>query len=472
MSIPIVHTDKKYANLRRLTSTLSCVIYKANKTGVGPVIMKKFREDEYSRIYDHVIRETTILHNISHPNIVQLIEICPETSYPRLILEYCGISLWDYALSLSWKACADKFDEIFSQVLSAVFYLHSNGIIHRDIKATNVLIQGNTVKLCDFGLARRITGDDLGLIAYTINYRAPEVLAGNVNYGTSADMWAMGCMMYDFIAHTMLFGKGNEDENDDYILTEILEEVPVTSEELEIVNVEHNIPNGAKWKKVDRLTRFLNPIKIMMVKSLLSVDPRNRQSARECLQLLGFSPEPPQISPQPFLVRSKIKSDINIRYIMVSHILTIGDQYPVSPFTVATAVEIYDRFLINNREKEIDQNKMILYYIAAVIISSCVHETYKLDPSDFESVYDYNDIVNAMKSLFRDIRYNIDNMSLWQIVYAQIKMNMLGNTDEKKEQYWEIIKEIYLDYENMIGLSKRQMTRKIMKLIEKHEIQT
>jgi serine/threonine protein kinase len=462
MDIPIVDpgTDR-YHNPRKLTSTAACIIYKATQDG-NTVIIKKFRDDNYFRIYDHAVRETTLLRNISHPNIVKLQEIWPEPSYPSLILEFSGKSLWVYAQPLSKKNRAEQFDDIFGQILSAMHYLHANGIIHRDIKATNVLIQNGVVKLCDFGLARRITGDELGTMAFTINYRPPEILAGNCNYKTSADMWAMGCMMYDFIIHAILFGKGTDDETDDIILEAVLKEVPTTVEELERLNIEQDIPIGDKWCKVDRLNGYLSTSKIDMIKALLSIHPNNRLSAKECRQILNQTPPfRALVTQQPFLMRKKIRSDLNVRYIMVSHILTIGDQFPISPFAISTAVDIYDRFLIINQKKEIDQTKLILYYIAAVILSSCIHDSHKLHPADFESVYKDTDIANAMKTLFHDINYSIDSMSIWQIVNEQVKLGILENSEEKMALYWEKVKEMYLDYQTMVDLTMLQLTQKI-----------
>tara|TARA_B110000014_G_scaffold246788_1_gene219796 strand:- start:76 stop:528 length:453 start_codon:yes stop_codon:yes gene_type:complete len=150
---------------------------------------------------------------------------------------------------------------------------------------------------------------------------------------------------------------------------------------------------------------------------------------------------------------------------MVLHILEIGDQFPISPFAIATAVEIYDRYLIINQGED-DQTQLILYYIAAVILASCMHESHRLYPADFESVYKDTDIAAAMKSLFYDIRYVADSVSLWQIVTEQVRLGVLENEEDKLEFYWEQVKKIYLNYESMIGLSKQQMAQKILKLVK------
>lgn len=454
MEIQVNDLNKeRYYESQKIISTQSCTIYRM-KNG----ILKKFRNDSYENIYDHVVREILILRNIRHPNIVQLKEIWHDQVHPSLVLEDNGIALWFHVARMTRFVRASMFDSVFIQILNAFNYLHSNNIIHRDVKATNILIKDGIVKVCDFGLSRYLTDDDMGSLAYTINYRPPEILVGNCNYGLAADMWALGCVMYDFITHEMLFGVGDQDETDDQIMKDILLEVPTTTRELEMINAEYEIPEGPKWNKISQLN--LADHKICMIKRLLSIHPNSRPTARDCLLILGETPQIIDVDQRSFLIRKKIKSDLNVRYIMVLHILEIGDHFPVSPFVIASAVDIYDKFLIVNKNTEVDQTKLILYYIASVLLSSCIHDSYKLFPADFESVYNEKDIENAMKSLFKEISYDLDSVSLWQIVSEQINLGILEKT--KEEHYWGKIKEMYLQYD-IVGLDRTQVTQEIIK---------
>lgn len=127
------------------------------------------------------------------------------------------------------------------QVFEALAYLHSNDIVHRDIKASNILLsQTGHVQLADFGLAKRMASRSpdssqrffMTNRVCTIWYRAPELLLGSIKYGPEVDIWSAGCVMAELLSGKPLFIGENEFAQLDLITRRL----PVTESEAEALN--------------------------------------------------------------------------------------------------------------------------------------------------------------------------------------------------------------------------------------------
>jgi len=103
-----------------------------------------------------------------------------------------------------------EIKELLCQMLEGLHYLHHRGILHRDIKGSNILLNANgLLKLADFGLARRYhkrrANLDYSNRVITLWYRPPELLLGATAYGPAVDIWSIGCIMLELWTKKAIF---------------------------------------------------------------------------------------------------------------------------------------------------------------------------------------------------------------------------------------------------------------------------
>lgn len=156
------------------------------------------------------IREIRILQMMKHENVLKLIEVCRGSSSSGLdgmgsiflVLEFCEHDLAGLLSASGVNFNLGEKKMVMKQLFEGLFFIHQNKVMHRDLKAANILItREGVLKLADFGLARPMIDNSFSNnVVYTTKvvtlwYRAPEILLGATNYGTAIDMWAAGCIM-------------------------------------------------------------------------------------------------------------------------------------------------------------------------------------------------------------------------------------------------------------------------------------
>ncbi|KAI1391044.1 Pkinase-domain-containing protein [Hypoxylon trugodes] len=180
------------------------------------VALKKIRmEGERDGFPVTAVREIKLLQSLKHPNIVNLQEVMVEKNDCFMVFEYLSHDLTGLLNHPSYKLDAAQKKHLALQIFEGLDYLHKRGVLHRDIKAANILVSSDGVlKLADFGLARFYAKRhqlDYTNRVITIWYRSPELLLGETQYSTAVDIWSAACVMVEiFTRHAIFPGDGGE----------------------------------------------------------------------------------------------------------------------------------------------------------------------------------------------------------------------------------------------------------------------
>ena len=176
------------------------VVYKAKDIRTGDIVaLKKIRlEVEDEGVPSTALREISVLKTLDHPNVVKLKDVEHSENRLYLVFEYLDQDLKKYMDSCRRGPIDPLLVKSYVyQMLLGIEFCHKRGVMHRDLKPQNLLIdKSGNLKLADFGLARAFC---IPVRAYThevitLWYRAPEILLGGRHYSTGVDMWSIGCI--------------------------------------------------------------------------------------------------------------------------------------------------------------------------------------------------------------------------------------------------------------------------------------
>ena len=315
--------SKKYEILSKLGSGSFGNVYLArNKFTDEKVALKQIKKSSANLLSDGEIKdEIEILKNLDHPDIVRIIESFNTKNSYILITEYCeGGELFDQVKN---QLSETQIAVIFRQLLSGLAYLHSNNVVHRDLKLENILIheieKSKTtgedlfnIKIIDFGTARIFDKNRKPQsIVGSSYYIAPEVL--RQKYNKECDLWSVGVILYMFIVGHAPFD-GCDDE--------------------EITN---NIHRGVYRKNDRRWIKASKEVKDLIQK-LLTYRPSQRLTAMQALNHPWF-----KMTDSNILYDNVPKSDV-IK--CIKNLLTYNINYKLE--------ELFLAYIIHNipREKE------------------------------------------------------------------------------------------------------------------------
>jgi len=164
------------------------------------VAIKQLLDVDDKDMHKYIEREMATLRDMRHPNVVQFMGLSRNGTEVFIITEYISGGdlrklLKDESKELSWLLRA----RLATDCAYAMTFLHSKGLIHRDLKSNNLLVTENwKVKVCDFGFSRRVNKGELMTLCGTDEWMAPEVMCGD-RYDEKADVFSFGMVMTELV---------------------------------------------------------------------------------------------------------------------------------------------------------------------------------------------------------------------------------------------------------------------------------
>eukprot|EP01128_Nolandella_sp_AFSM9_P003286 TRINITY_DN139_c1_g6_i2.p1 TRINITY_DN139_c1_g6~~TRINITY_DN139_c1_g6_i2.p1 ORF type:complete len:558 (+),score=129.46 TRINITY_DN139_c1_g6_i2:35-1675(+) len=287
-------------------------VYKAREKATKEyVAMKMIRmENEVEGFPITAIREIKILKELNHPQIVDLKEIVTgEDDEPGMTQSiYLVFEFMDHDLAGLLDSSAKNFIGeaqakcYMKQLFEGLAYLHRNNILHRDIKASNLLVNNEGIlKIADFGLARPTSDDEKRRYTNKVCtwwYRQPELLLSAQQYGPEVDMWSAGCIMVELLDKRPVFPAPNEIA----LLNMIYKLVGTPTEESwpgfkDYPNTKMFQPTKDYPDRLaERYSKF-SPRALKLVRKLLSPNPKMRPKADVAISKKWFFTQPVPAKP-------------------------------------------------------------------------------------------------------------------------------------------------------------------------------
>ncbi|OIW12468.1 hypothetical protein TanjilG_04217 [Lupinus angustifolius] len=280
-------------------------VFQAREVESGRMFaLKKVRFDNLQpESIRFMAREITILRRLDHPNIMKLEGIITSrlSNSIYLVFEYMEHDLAGLVSRSDITFTDSQIKCYMRQLLSGIEHCHVRGIMHRDIKVSNILVNNEGVlKIGDFGLANTISPNNkhpLTSRVVTLWYRPPELLMGSTSYGVSVDLWSVGCVFAElYLGKPILKGRTEVEQ-----LHKIFKLCGTPSDEYW---KKFKLPHATMFKPQttyessirERCEEFPETA-VSLLETFLSIDPYKRGTASSALMSEYFNSMPYACSP-------------------------------------------------------------------------------------------------------------------------------------------------------------------------------
>ncbi|KAL5543824.1 hypothetical protein UlMin_007608 [Ulmus minor] len=275
-------------------------VYKARDLITGKIVaLKKVRFDNLEpESVKFMAREILVLRKLDHPNVLKLEGLATSrmSCSLYLVFEYMEHDLAGLAARSGVKFTEAQIKCFTKQLLSGLEHCHNNGVLHRDIKGSNLLIGDDGIlKIADFGLATFFYPErkqPMTSRVVTLWYRPPELLLGATFYGVGIDLWSVGCILAELLAGKPVMPGRTEVEQ----LHKIFKLCGSPSEEYwkkyRLQNATLFKPQQPYKRCVAETFKDFPPASLPLIETLLSIDPDGRGTSTSALNSEFFTTEP------------------------------------------------------------------------------------------------------------------------------------------------------------------------------------
>ncbi|GAB5571449.1 mitogen-activated protein kinase 13 isoform X1 [Prionailurus iriomotensis] len=183
------------------------------------VAIKKLSRPFQSEIFaKRAYRELRLLKHMQHENVIGLLDVFTPASSLRGFHDFYLVMPFmqtDLQKIMGMEFSEDKIQYLVYQMLKGLKYIHSAGVVHRDLKPGNLAVNEDCeLKILDFGLARHADAEMTGYVV-TRWYRAPEVILSWMHYNQTVDIWSVGGEYVESALPNSVCGRGDGDEEGD-----------------------------------------------------------------------------------------------------------------------------------------------------------------------------------------------------------------------------------------------------------------
>ncbi|XP_036373334.1 serine/threonine-protein kinase PLK4 [Megalops cyprinoides] len=205
MSVSIGNKIEDFKVLTLLGRGSFACVYKAKSVNTGlEVAIKTIDKKAMHKagMVQRVRNEVEIQCRLKHPSILELYNYFEDSNYVYLVLEMChNGEMSRYLKDRKKPFTEDEARHFMHQIVKGMLYLHTHGIMHRDLTLSNLLLTSSmNIKIADFGLATqlKLPNEKHFTMCGTPNYISPEVVTRSA-HGLESDVWSLGCMFYAFL---------------------------------------------------------------------------------------------------------------------------------------------------------------------------------------------------------------------------------------------------------------------------------